>query len=661
MTVLQFLLLGLGLGGAYALLALGLVTIYRGTGVLNFGQGAVAMFSAYVFFNLRDDHGVSSVVAGLVTLVFAALLGIAFYVLVMRQLRNSPVLARIVATLALLLLLQGLAILLFDVQTKSPAPVVSSAAVDVFGLAIPRDRIVLALVAVVLALVLSLISRRTKLGLAIRAISDSEKGASLSGLSPVLIGAFTWAVGFALAALAGVLLSPIAGLDANVLTLLIVPVFAAALIARFSSFWMAVAAGLALGMAQSALQLVPSDGAWWTWLWSGPGRPQAIPAMIVIVAMIFSGRLLPARGEVVRGRLPVSLPPRYRVIGPVLALVVGLVFISTVRSSWLSAGVVTLAGILIALSVVVVTGFLGQISLAQVAFAGIGGLATALLSGSLPFPVVLVLSGLVAMLVGVLVGLPSLRVRGPSLALVTLAAAYVCQVAVFSDGRIFGGTGFNRVDQPSLFGRELGSQAFAVVVLVIVVAAGVGVTSLRQSTLGRRALAVRENEAAAMAAGINIKAYKLGGFALSALMAGVGGSLLGYQANVFSYERFSVFESLHVVAMAYIGGIGMASGAIFAGLGAGGGLFSQLLSVWGVDSYQSVIAGGVLLLAIQLHPDGIASLAHSIRQAKERRRAKAADKGGPGGPPGAEALEPDRIHASEPPDQSEPSETKETV
>jgi branched-chain amino acid transport system permease protein len=357
----------------------------------------------------------------------------------------------------------------------------------------------------------------------------------------------------------------------------------------------------------------------------------------------------------------VSLPPRYRVIGPVLALVVGLVFISTVRSSWLSAGVVTLAGILIALSVVVVTGFLGQISLAQVAFAGIGGLATALLSGSLPFPVVLVLSGLVAMLVGVLVGLPSLRVRGPSLALVTLAAAYVCQVAVFSDGRIFGGTGFNRVDQPSLFGRELGSQAFAVVVLVIVVAAGVGVTSLRQSTLGRRALAVRENEAAAMAAGINIKAYKLGGFALSALMAGVGGSLLGYQANVFSYERFSVFESLHVVAMAYIGGIGMASGAIFAGLGAGGGLFSQLLSVWGVDSYQSVIAGGVLLLAIQLHPDGIASLAHSIRQAKERRRAKAADKGGPGGPPGAEALEPDRIHASEPPDQSEPSETKETV
>lgn len=660
MTVLQFLLLGLGLGGAYALLALGLVTIYRGTGVLNFGQGAVAMFSAYIFFNLRDDHGVASAVAGLVTLAFAALLGVAFYALVMRQLRNSPVLARIVATLALLLLLQGLAILLFDVQTKSPSPVMNSAPVDMFGLAIPQDRLVLALVAAALALALSLVSRRTNLGLAIRAISDSEKGASLSGLSPVLIGAFTWAVGFTLAAVAGVLLSPIAGLDANVLTLLIVPVFAAALIARFTSFWAAVGAGLALGMAQSALQLVPADGAWWTWLWSGPGRPQAIPAMVVIIAMIFSGRLLPARGEVVRGRLPVSLPPRYRVVGPLLALGVGVVFISTVRSSWLSAGVSTLAGILIALSVVVVTGFLGQISLAQVAFAGIGGLTTALLSASLPFPVVLLVSGVVAMLVGVLVGLPSLRVRGPSLALVTLAAAYVCQVAVFSDGRVFGGTGFNRVEQPSLFGFELGGQAFALVVLVIVVTAGVCVTSLRQSTLGRRALAVRENEAAAMAAGINIKAYKLGGFAISALMAGVGGSLLGYQANVFAYERFSVFESLHVVAMAYIGGIGMASGAIFAGLGASGGLFSQLLSVWGADSYQAVIAGGALLLAIQLHPDGLASLAHSVRQAKGRRHATTAEKRQPDSTVGIDAP-PAPSRESQGSEAPQTSEEKESV
>ncbi|MFV0463088.1 MAG: ABC transporter permease [Nostocoides sp.] len=620
MTAVQFALLGLGLGGAYALLALGLVTIYRGTGVLNFAQGAVAMVSAYAFFTLRDDFGWPAYLAGLVTVVLAGLLGVGFYLGVMRQLRNSPVLARIVATLALLIFLQGLALVVFDVATRTPAPVAPSAPLQVLGHQIPRDRFILAAVAVVLAVVLSIISRRTRVGLAVRAISDSEKGASLSGLSPVTIGASTWAVGFILAAVAGVLISPIAGLDANVLTLLIVPVFAAALIARFTNFGVAVVVGLLLGMAQSVLQLAPPDGAWWTWLWTGTGRAQAIPALVVILAMVMSGRLLPARGEVVRGRLPISLPARYRIIGPLIGLVLGVAFILTVRSAWLAAFVVTLAGTLIALSVVIVTGFVGQISLAQVTFAGIGGLVTALLSAHLPFLLVIVISGAIAMIVGFIVGLPSLRVRGPSLALVTLAVAYICQVAVFSDGRIFGGIGFNRVSDPALFGWDMSRTSYAIFVLVVVLLAISGTSALRMSTLGKRALAVRENEAAAVAAGINLRLYKLGAFGLSALMAGIGGSLLGYQANVFAYERFSVFESLHVVAMTYIGGIGMASGAVFGGLGASGGLFSQLLSTWGIGSYQALIAGGVLMIALQLHPDGLASLADSVRKMLKRRR-----------------------------------------
>ncbi|MFD7407849.1 ABC transporter permease [Streptomyces sp. NPDC059866] len=636
MSVLQFALLGLGLGGAYALLALGLVAIYRGTGVLNFGQGAVAMISAYVFFALRDDLGWSVLPSSLVTVVFAGVLGLSFYLLVMRQLRNSPVLARIIATLALLLLLQGLATVLFDVQTRTPAPVVPTTTLDLFGVVLPVDRLVLAGVAIALAVVLTLVSRRTRVGLAVRAISDSEKGASLSGLSPVLIGALTWAVGFVLAAVAGVMLSPVAGLDAKALTLLVVPVFGAALIARFTSFGVAVLAGLGLGMVESALKVITgAEGSWYTWLWTGPGRSQALPALVVILAMIFSGRLLPARGEVVRGRLPISLPSRHRVIGPVVALVAGVVFIYSVQPSWLSAGVVTMAGILIALSVVVVTGFAGQISLAQVAFAGIGGMTTALLSAAgVPFLLVIALSGVVALLVGLLIGLPSLRVRGPSLALVTLSAAFICQVAVFSDGRLLGGKGFNRVTPASVFGYELTDTQFAVFTLVIVIAAAALISALRVSTPGRRALAVRENEAAAAAAGINIKHYKLAAFAVSAFMAGVGGSLLGYQANVFAYERFTVFESLHTIVMAYIGGIGMVSGAIFAGLGASGGLFSQLLTTGGLDAYQQIIAGGALLISVQLHPDGLATLAHTIRERRGRRTTKPGESA-PAPPTGA--------------------------
>jgi len=641
MSVLQFALLGLGLGGAYALLALGLVAIYRGTGVLNFAQGAVAMISAYVFFELRDTAGAPTPLALLGTLLFAAVLGLVFYLLVMRQLRNSPILTRIIATLALLLLLQGLATVIFDVTTRTPRPVLPSAVVQVFGVSIPRDRLILAGIAAVLALVLTLVARRTKVGLAVRAISDSEKGASLSGLSPVLIGALTWATGFVLAAVAGILLSPIAGLDADSLTLLVVPVFAAALIARFTSFGVAVLAGLGLGAAESMLQLLSgTQGAWYTWLWTGPGRAQALPALMVILVMVFSGRLIPARGELVKGRLPISLPPKYRVSGPIAAIILGVVFIYTVTPSWLAAGVITFAGILIAMSVVVVTGFVGQISLAQVAFAGIGGLITARLSADgLPFPLVVVLSGIAALLVGLLVGLPSLRVRGPSLALVTLAAAYVCQVAVFSDGRLLGSMGYNRVPPASLFGTELSATTFAVVTLLVVVAVGSLVTALRVSRFGRRALAVRENEAAAVAAGINVKQYKLGAFALSAAMAGIGGSLLGYQALVFSYERFSVFESLHVIAMATIGGIGMVSGAILAGLGASGGLFSQLLSVSGAIHYQEIIAGAALLLTLQLHPDGIVSTRHALKEkfGRRSRPGRVEDDGG-AGPPAPERV-----------------------
>jgi len=289
--------------------------------------------------------------------------------------------------------------------------------------------------------------------------------------------------------------------------------------------------------------------------------------------------------------------------------------------------VVSLAGILICMSVVVVTGFVGQISLAQVAFAGIGGLITARLSNSLPFPIVLLASGTVALLVGLLVGLPSLRVRGPSLALVTLSAAFVCQIAIFADDRLLGSSGYNRVATPSLFGAGLSERAFGVVVLVIVVAAGAGVQALRLSAFGRRAMAVRENESAAVAAGINLKQYKLAAFGLSAFMAGVGGSLLGYQAHVFAFEQFGVFESLNVIVLASIGGIGMVSGAVMAGLGASGGLFSQLLAVSGIDAYHEIIAGGLLLIAVQLHPDGIVSTKHTIQQRLRRKGSK------PGRPP----------------------------
>lgn len=616
-------ILGLGLGGAYALLTLGVVAIYRGTGVPNFAHGAVAMFSALVFFDLRDKHHLSSWVAAAAAIGTAVFAGVAFYWLVMRQLRKAPILARITATIGLLLLLHGLALSLFDVATRTPDPVLPDAAVSILGVTIPANRLILAGMAIALGLVLALVSTRTRLGLAVRAVADSEKGAQLTGLSPSVLGALTWGLGFALAAIVGIVLSPIAGLDADALTLLIVPVFGAALLARFNSFGLAVVGGLGIGMVQAILELFQGNTAWWSELWSGVGRTKAFPALIVILLIVLSGKLLPTRGGEVVGRLPVAPMPRYRRVGPVIALIVGGIFIFTASTPWLSAGVVSMGGAMIGLSIVVIVGFLGQISLAQFASAGIGGLITARLAEGLPLPLVVIAAGVGAAVVGVLLGLPSVRVRGQSLALVTLSATYICQTVVFEDARIVGSEfGFPVVKAPELFGSQLSPQAFALVVLVVVVAMGWFVATLRASSFGRRAIAVRENEGAAIAAGTNVRSYKLAGFALSSAMAGIAGSLMSYQALVFAPSSFSAFGSLNALVMGYIGGIAMVGGAIFAGIGASGGLFAQFLAVNGWTSAHELIGGLGLLIAIQLHPNGMVSLGHDLRQRRRRKNAE---------------------------------------
>ena len=280
----------------------------------------------------------------------------------------------------------------------------------------------------------------------------------------------------------------------------------------------------------------------------------------------------------------------------------------TLSRSWVTALTTTLIASIIALSLVVVTGFDRQISLGQMAFAAFAGLLTSRMGTDLglPFPLPVLLSGVVAGVLGVLIGLPSLRVRGPSLAIVTLSAAWVLRRVVFQDTDLVGDGGFARVPAPSLFGWDLDFRAFGVFALVAFIVLALMVSNLRRSRTGRRFLTVRENERAAAAAGVAVARVKLQAFAISAFIAGVGGSLIAYQTRVFAFERFTVFESLFLIVSAYIGGIGMVAGAVVAGVAVSGGIFAKLLSEWGVAEYHRIIAGIGLLIAIQLHPDGLA-------------------------------------------------------
>lgn len=615
-----FLLLGLGLGGAYAIMTLGVVSVYRASGVPNFAQGAVAMFSAFVFFNLRRDIGTAG--AFVFTISFGALLGALFYLLVMRQLRNSPLMAQIAATIALLMLLHGSALVVFPLASTAPTSILPHNVVHISQYGIPLDRFLVAAIALGAAIALEFVARRTRFGLASRAIAENEKGVILVGQSPIRLAGANWAISCALAALAGILLSPIAGLDQDALTLLIVPIFAAALLARFTSYPFAVLAGFGLGMVQALLQLYSAPGPWYTSLWQGPGRADAFPALVVFATMLLSGNVIPQRDTVLRGRLPSSLEPRNIRLGLPLLLVAGIVMSLELPLNWVAALTTSITATIVCASLVLLTGIAGQISLTQLGFAGLGGFVAARVDvAGVPFVPGIILAAIAGAALGFVVGLPSLRARGPRLAIMTLAISLALYDFVFTNGELMGANSFLRFGgYPRIGSWSFDQRSFGIFCLVVLAAVLLLISLIRRSRFGLAALLLRESERTAIIAGINVTKQKVVVFVISATIAAVGGALIAHAQLVFSYDSYAAIQSLLLFVIAYIAGIGMASGAVIAGLAATGGIFSNLLSLANITRYQELMAGGLLLVALQLHPDGMATLPETFRSAIRKRK-----------------------------------------
>jgi len=275
------------------------------------------------------------------------------------------------------------------------------------------------------------------------------------------------------------------------------------------------------------------------------------------------------------------------------------------------------------LSFVLITGFVGQVSLAQLALAGVAGFALSKLAQEhgVPFPIAPLLAALVATAVGLVAALPALRVRGVSLAVVTLASAVTLEEMAFKNSAVSGGSAGARVPSPSLFGVRFGptdrflfgddkipTAGFGLVLLVIVVIAGLLVVNLGRGATGRRFLAVRSNERAAAAAGIDVGRTKLLAFGIAAFIAGVGGAMTGYNIGALSADSFDVFASFSLLAAAYLGGITSVNGAAVGGLLATGGVsFYFLQRYLGVGPEFEFLIGGLgLIVTVVLNPEGIA-------------------------------------------------------
>ncbi|MGE3589828.1 MAG: ABC transporter permease [Ilumatobacteraceae bacterium] len=672
-----YLLLGLGLGALYAMLGTGLVIVYRGSGVINFAQGAFAMYGVLTFDEARrngmlrlpwvdflptrsvnlpvsirlSDAGVPTVVAFVIAVAMAVVIGLLAHFLVFRPLRNAAALGKVVASVGVMLYLQGVAQLNFGGTGRQPTSIVPDGAIQNFlglGKAFPVGALWAVAIAVAIAMVLWSLFKYTRVGLATRAAAGNEKGAVLLGYSPQMLAALNWVIASVVATVGAIVVGPIAGsLTPIGLSQLVVGALGAALVGGLRSILVACWGGLLLGAAQSLLGFW-SDKSWFPAILRSGAR-EVVPLAVIVLVLFLRGKNLPQRGAIEEKRLPLSprpvRVPQHAAVWSIIVIAVAfLVEDSGSRTVFAFALTTSLIASILMLSMVVVTGYVGQISLAQMSLAGIAAffMARMMADGSttisnpfpvngpgLPWPIAAVLGVLAAVVVGVLVGLPAVRIRGVQLAVVTIAAAISLQTLYFENQKatdLSAGAPAN-VRPASLFGidlRSIGDRGltdrpeFAIFVLVVLVACMIAVANLRRNGTGRRFLAVRANERAAAASGINVSRTKLLAFGIGAGIAGVGGVMLGFKQNDVSSANFVYQASLAYLAFAYLGGITSINGAIVGGLLAPAGVMTVLSNYFlegtNIDQYVTVLGGAALVFTAIANPNGIApELQHAFR------------------------------------------------
>ncbi len=493
-------LAGLAVGSAAALTGIGLIVTYRATGVLNFAHGAVAMVCAYVLRQLVVGWNWPLPLGAAVTLLLVAPgIGLALDRAVFRPLsvRGTGPARTLVASLGVFVLLVGAAGLLWGPGARADAPAL-----------LPDDPWVQLGTAVTLAAGVTVVTRRTRFGRELRAVVDNRPLAVLSGIDADRVAAAGWAFGSFTAGLTGVLLAPLLRLDPYGLPLLVMEVMAVAVAAGLRSLPVAVAVALAIGVAQSQLTRLHPGG-------SLEPLVQAVGANLFVVALLAAALALRGLG------VPRALPDAPHGTAPGLRtvrlpdhdgrawLVCGILFLLPLGFAYgdLRTSVQVPALAVVLLSLVVVTGRGGQISLGQAAYAGLGALFTALLAAG-RFPGLPAVPGLTALLLavlltaplGLLTGWPALRRHGLATALATLAFGVAVSRFVFAQPYATAGLS---LDRPAGF---TGDRAYYVLELALLGLALLGVAALRRGRTGRALAAMRDHEPGAAAAGVPVPA-----------------------------------------------------------------------------------------------------------------------------------------------------------
>jgi ABC-type branched-subunit amino acid transport system ATPase component/ABC-type branched-subunit amino acid transport system permease subunit len=583
-------------GLVFGLLAVGIVLVYRSTRVINFAVGNMGLVGAALLAMTTIDHGIPFWISAAVALVVGTLYGALIELVVIRRLFTAPRVIVLVATIGVAQLSLAIVAALPDIEDPSARypTAVGSTLDDIAGVRITGSQLAVLVTVPVVALALGWALNRTMLGRAVKASTDNPDSARLSGISPKLVSTAVWALAGLIATLTMVLVAGTSGTTRDLAVLgpgTLVRAMAAAVIARLVSIPRAVLAGVGIGVAQAVLQFNFLDQ---------PGLIDFILLITVLAAVWFQRRSQVDESRTysftpVSRPIPAHLLERWwiRHMGSLtfavfLAAAVVLPLIITQPSRHLLYATV-LAFAICGVSITILIGWAGQVSLGQMAFAGLGALTAAalqrgvtvdvgwgdhrLVRGELPtvpWALAIVAATIITALLATVVGLGALRIRGLLLAVTTFALAVAAQSYLYRRPIFTGGaSGTVAFRRGELFGLDLSSQrSYYYVVLAVLAVLMALVARLRRTGVARTTIAVRDNADAASAFTVRASSTQLRAFALAGAIAGLGGCLLaGTVQRVATTELFFlVDDSLALVAMVVIGGLGSLSGAVLGSL-----------------------------------------------------------------------------------------------
>jgi len=614
---------GIPYGCTYAIVAVGLVLTYQATGVFNFAFGAQAYTSAFVYTKLVQNDGLPIWLAFLLSVVvLAPLLGLIFDRYLFRKIPNTNTTAKLVTGIALFVGIPALLPVLFGSanQYNSPSILFNPDTVYFRVASTPINGIYLSSVVVTVAVLVALVilMRFTNLGLQMRGAVESRRLVQLDGVNSGRVIAIAWAVSSFMAGLAGVLLAPIYGqLQSQDYATLLVAAFAAAAWATLRSMPIAVLVGVLMGVADTVLQgYLPASSPW-----SAAVLP-SLPFIVLVAALLIvrGMRQLHDDEDPMASVDPPPPPTIAATRAPQLGRVIRILWyvllagfivsmLSWIPQSWESVFNAGLAFSTIFLSITLITGMGGQLSLAQATLAGVGAFTAAQLANhiGLNYLAGAVVGAVVAAVVAVVLALASLRLRGLGLALMTIAAALFFDNSVFTQiNQVHGHALTVQAKWVGLGILDANGHALFVLSMIVLLICVIGVTLVRNGTTGRYLTAMRGSETAAAGIGINLTWQRILIFALSGVVAGLGGTILTIQQQSVNAEQFNYQLSLAFVVVVVTTGVSSIEGAIQAGMGyvIVQQLLTYLPSRYGGTGLTFVLfAFGALTYAA--HPEGI--------------------------------------------------------